>query len=173
MRLLLLAIALALVSSLAPSIANADTAPDKGHAHVYLGAVDQNGAWKAPHFGNLPAVEFAACADLKLQDAIPIVARHGAKLRSLAAPDAEVVGRLPSGSKVKLLALHQSYGHVWGEVDTSGTRVLAMNLRSYAIDGFTGRSGTRPSTTGADGLLASNPRNQSDPASAPRQRRRC
>lgn len=141
MKTFLLAAALALASS-APAIA----APDNPHAHVYLGHVEDTGRFAEPKFDGLPILKVSneRTTDVAFPHRITIVAREGLTLRTSASPHAGATGRLPRGSKVELVAVHCSFGFAWGEVDTVGTIVLAEETRSYARNGFTGRSGTRP-----------------------------
>ncbi len=153
MRSLLLA---ALIALAVPITANADTVADRGRIHVYLGHIDDAGRFAAPTFDHVPAIKSSleATTDVRLSVPVTITAREGVRLRNAASPHADTVGRLASGARVRLLAVHNSFGYVWGEIDTGGAKVLAMRPRAYAIDGFAGRSGAAPSpaTSLADGI---------------------
>jgi hypothetical protein len=167
----------ALLALAVPITAHAATspAPDQGHAHVYLGHVDDTGRFDAPTFAGLPVIKSCneATSDVRLAAPVSITAREGVRLRSAASPHADTVGRLASGARVRLLAVHNSFGYVWGEIDTGGAKVLATRTRSYAIDGFTGRSGTGPTPRGATRDVPSILQGERDGSAAIGVRLRC
>lgn len=139
-----------LLALLLPLAASAATAPPDTTAHVYLGHVNDAGRFDAPTFANVPVIKSSleATTDVHLDVPVMITAREGVRLHSAASPHADTVGRLASGARVRLLAVHNSFGYVWGEIDTGGAKVLATRPRAYSIDGFTGRSGTGPTPAG-------------------------
>ncbi len=173
MRSFVLAALLALAIPITASAAA--TPPDQGNAHVYLGHVDDAGRFAAPTFAGLPVIKSCNEATSETRLAVPmvIVARAGVKLHSSASPHANTVGRLASGARVRLLSVHNSFGFVWGEIDIGGAKVLAMRLRAYAIDGFTGRSGTGPTPRSATGDLSSSLQGARDGMAAMGVRLRC
>jgi len=140
--------ALALALSVAPAHASPPAT-----AHVYLGQLGDNGRLVEPKFDGVPVIKVGLeqTANVQLFAPAAIVAKEGMKVRSAASASAPALGRLASGSRVRLLSVHASFGYVWGEVDLSGAKVLAVLPRrpeAYASNGFTGRSGTSPSRAG-------------------------
>jgi hypothetical protein len=164
MKILMTALA-TLLMFLAPREATADDqAP--GHAHVYLGQIDQGGTWLGRRFEQLPSVTYAEQAQIKVDHA-SIVCIAGAKLRAERGPNAKVIGRLAARSRVHLVGMRIGHGYVWGEVDTSGVKVMAGKVCTYACNGFTGRSGASPISTGVRASVASRARPAAHPAAAP------
>lgn len=147
MRHVLAVLALALASSAAPAAA----APPAGdRAFVYLGQLGAGGSVEPAKFTGLPRLKVSAeqTVDVPLAKLHAIVAVEGMRLRTAASPTAPTAGRLPRGARVKLLSVHASFGFLWGEVDTAGAKVLALEAKGPARDGFTGRSGYGPSRGG-------------------------
>ncbi len=124
MKSMLIAIALALASSAATA-----AAPDKAHAFVYLGHVGDDGKLDAPKFSGVPVLKISneKTSDVRFDKPHTIVAVDGMRLHATPRPTATPLGRLPKGTKVQLLAVHASFGYVWGEVDVSKSKVLALD----------------------------------------------
>lgn len=118
--------------------------------YVYLGRLGDDGKLIKAAFDHVPVlkVSLEKSEEVRLKDEVTITCLDsGSNLRATHSPTSEVIGRLPSGSKVKLKSVYVSFSYVWGKVDASLAKVLHVSVSSPAVDGFTGRSGFGPSTS--------------------------
>lgn len=90
----------------------AETPRNTDASYVYLGHVDETGAWAVQRFDALPLVTISA----ELPATVQIVAREGMRLRADHSPSATEIGRLRTGVSVRLRGVYVSYGYVWGRV---------------------------------------------------------
>ncbi len=62
--------------------------------------------------------------DIKLKSPVQYKLPQSVRLRTAPNAEAALAGRLPKGTKVPLISLHNNFGYVWAEVDTKSLTVL-------------------------------------------------
>lgn len=107
---------------------------DTPHAYAYLGHVTAAGAWEGERFDELPSIAYADRDAMEFRAGVSIVAREGVKLHAAASPKAAEVGRHKSGTVFRLIAVHETYGYVWGEVQRASEHADLDELRRAAYE---------------------------------------